>query len=264
MTKRYIYVNYYSDKDPARRSENLQCLNSNLQLPWLERMIVFIDQPEHVADLPQNELIEIINIPRRMEFRDAVQHANDNLPPDSVFIILNLDIMIKDSEHWHNIDRDFFKTGFPHKALVCKRHNLAADGSLWIEEHSWQKGEFCDAYIMATPLRPGFLDQNLDFCVGGAPQCDNTMMYLMHKFYHVFSWGSRYQIVHVDIVRRKIVNRGMSMVINAATDHRPSKRKNEHINIRAHQDWDTLLREQRCPAYHATRDGQPVSIDIKL
>jgi hypothetical protein len=256
LMKRYIYVNYYSDRDPARRIENLQCLTSNLQLLWLERMIVFVDQSEHVADLPQNERIEIINIPRRMEFRDAVQHANDALPPDSIFIILNLDIMIKDSEHWHNIDRDFFKTGYAHKAMVCKRHNLAADGSLWIEERSWERGEYCDAYIMSTPLRKGFLDQDLEFCVGNAPQCDNTMMYLMHRFYHVFSWGSRYQIIHVDIARRKGERGGM--ILTDATDRRPSLRKKEHIAIRAHQDWDALLREQRCPTYHNTWTQQQI------
>ena len=260
--KRYIYVNYYSDRDPARRAENLQCVHGNLQLPWLERMFVFVDQPDHARDLPPDDRIEIIDIPRRMEFRDAVQHANDNLPPDSIFMILNLDIMIQDSENWHNIDRDFFQVGYPHKAMVCKRHNLASDGSLWIEERSWQKGEFCDAYIMTTPLRPGFLDQDLDFCVGNAPQCDNTMMYLMHRFYHVYSWGSRYKIVHVDIVRRDVIRSGV--IVNATTDRRPSLRKNEHIDICAYQDWDLLLQEQRCPEYRPTWRLHQVQITVDL
>jgi hypothetical protein len=260
--KKYIYINYYRDRDPARRAENLQCVMGNLSLPWLDGMIIFLDDPDHGADIPANDKITFVDISRRMEFRDAIQHANDNLPPDSIFIILNLDIMIEHSVVWSTIDQDFFQTGFPHKAMVCKRHNLAEDGSLWVEEKSWQKGEFCDAYIMTTPVAPGLLQEDLDFCVGNAPQCDNTMMYLMHKYYHVFSWGSKYRIIHVDIVKRGTVKSGA--ITNATTDYRPSRRKTEHININGYQDWDRLLIEQRQPEYHPTWRLQNVTFTVDI
>lgn len=261
--KKYIYINYYSDQDPARRAENLQCVTGNLSLPWLDGMIIFLDNPEHAADIPNDPKITFVNIPRRMEFRHAIQHANDNLPPDSIFIILNLDIMIDDAnQSWATIDRDFFQTGFPKKAMVCKRHNLGADGKLWVEEKSWRKGEFCDAYIMATPVDPGLLQEDLDFCVGNAPQCDNTMMYLMHKYYHVFSWGARYRIIHVDIVKRGTVKSGI--ITNSTTDYRPSRRKNEHIDITAYQDWDQLLAEQRQPVYYPTWRLHEVTFTVDI
>ena len=247
--KRYIYCNYYSDKDPARREENLRCVAHNLSLPWLTGMVIFLDQEHHKQDIPPDHKITFVTLDRRMEFRDAIQHANDSLPPDSVFMILNLDIMIEDSAAWQHIDRDFFQTGWPHKAMVCKRHNLAADGSLWVEDDSWRKGEFCDAYVMTTPVMPGLLQQDLAFCVGGAPQCDNTMMYLMHLYYHVFSWGSRYRIMHLDLARKPQVT---GMILNDATDHRASKRRDQHIDIPAYQDWDRLLAEQKEPLYLPT------------
>ena len=115
---------------------------------------------------------------------------------------------------------------------------------------------------MTTPLRRGFLEQDLDFCVGNAPQCDNTMMYLMHRFYHVYSWGARYKIVHVDIVRRDVIRSGV--IVNATTDRRPSLRKNEHIDICAYQDWDLLLQEQRCPEYRPTWRLHQVQITVDL
>jgi len=245
---KYIYINYYSDHDPARRAENLQCVNSNLALPWLDGMIIFLDNPEHRSDITPNHKITFVDIPRRMEFRDAVQHANDQLPPNSIFIILNLDIMIEDNAAWPRIGRDFFQRGFPHKAMVCKRHNLAADGNLWIEEANWQNGDFCDAYVMTTPVAAGLLQEDLAFCVGGAPQCDNTMMYLMHKYYHVFSWGSKYRIIHIDIARKKTIE-ATGMILNDNTDYRPSRRGTEHLAIPAYQDWDTLLIQQREPIY---------------
>jgi hypothetical protein len=260
--KRYIYVNYYSDQDPARRAENLQCLNSNLALPWLEQMFVFVDQPGHEQDLPNHARIQCIPIPRRMEFRDCIDHAQATLEPNSIFIILNLDIQIQDSQHWHRIDQDFFQKGYPRKAMVCKRHNLAADGGLWIEEASWQKGEFCDAYVMTTPLDPGFLAEDLDFCVGNAPQCDNTMMYLMNRYYHVYSWGSRYRIIHVDIVRRHDIPSGV--IVNSTTDRRPSQRRDQHIDICAYQDWDQLLLTQQRPAVLPTWRIHRVSFDVDL
>lgn len=260
--KRYIYCNYYSDPDPGRREENLRCVHHNLKLPWLDGMVVFLDQEQHGQDIEPDSRITFVTLDRRMEFGDAIAHAHHHLDPGSVFIIINLDIMIEDNEAWARIDQDFFQTGWPHKAMVCKRHNLAADGSLWIEDASWRKGEFCDAYVLTTPVAPGLLAEDLSFCVGNAPQCDNTMMYLMHRYYHVFSWGELYRIIHVDLVKRKEIKTGI--ITNAVTDHRPSRRRNEHIDIPAHQDWHRLLREQKEPTYLPTWRLHTLSFAVNI
>ena len=259
--KKYIYVNYYRDRDPARQAENLQCVSSNLELPWLDGMIIFVENAEHASDIPGDDKINFVNITRRMEFRDAIHHANDNLPPNSIFIILNLDIMIENNDAWPAIDQNFFETGYAHKSMVCKRHNLSADGTLWIEEQSWQKGEFADAYVLTTPVASGLLQEDLGFCVGGAPQCDNTMMYLMHKYYHVFSWGERYRIIHIDLARK---NKTTGMILNDATDYRPSRRRNQHIDIPAYQDWNRLLAEQRQPIYLPTWRSGNASFTVDI
>ena len=247
---RNIYINYFRDRDPHRRAEYLECVTNNLCLPWLTHMWIFLDDPDHAQDLPQDPRIRLVELGRRMEFRDALLHAQANLPAHSIVIILNLDIEIRDSEAWVRIDQDFFAQGYPFKTMVCKRHNIREDGTLWIEEHSWRKGEYCDAYVLQTPLQPGLLDEDLGFCVGGAPQCDNLMMYLMSRHYHVFSWGSRYQIIHRDLARKP--DDASGMIVNKATDYRASRRKNEHIDICAYQDWDQLLQQQQRPEYRPT------------
>ena len=248
--KRHIYINYYRDSDPARHAEYMECINNNLALPWLDTMWVFLDSSEHARDLPHNHKIHTIDLGRRMEFRDVMDHAAKNLDPDNIVIILNLDIEIRDSEAWHRIDRDFFLQGHAHKTMVCKRHNIREDGSLWIEEYSWRKGEYCDAYVLRTPLDPGFLAEDLAFCVGGAPQCDNLMMYLMSRYYHVYSWGSRYQIIHRDLARKPGDVSGM--IVNKATDYRASVRRDQHIDICAYQDWEDILAHGLTPQYLPT------------
>lgn len=248
--KKYIYINYFSDKNPGRRAEYLTCIRNNLSLDFIDGMIVFLENPAHQADLPANDKISFVEQSRRMEFRDCMEHAQTNLAPGDLVIMLNLDIYLDDSDAWRNIEQEFFDVGYAHKTMVCQRHNVNPDGSLWIEEPNWRKGDFCDAWIMRTPIDERLLQEDINFCVGGAPQCDNLMMFLMSKYYHVFYWGEKYRIFHLDNHRKTDV--ASQMIFNDATDWRPSQRKLEHIDITAYQDWNRLLVDGEQPLYRPT------------
>ncbi len=208
-------------------------------------MFVFLDRDEDRQDIKNTDRLEFITLGRRMEFQDCVDHANANLEPGSIFTILNLDIFLADSPEWHNLDQEFFQTGFPLKSLVCKRHNLTADLRVTLEQRSWEKGEFSDAWTLKTPLLPEFLQEDFHFCVGNAPQCDNVMMYLMTKHYHTFSWGMKYKVYHLDVCRKQ--GGETVMIKNHATDYRASQRKQHHLLIPAFQDWQNLLDTQQPP-----------------
>lgn len=260
--KKYIYINYFRDSNPERKAEYLTCINNNLSLDFIDGLVVFLEKPEHGQDLPQHQKIITVDLPRRMEFRDCLEHAEKTLDKESLVIMLNLDIYLEDSSAWRNIGPEFFDVGYPMKTLVCQRHNIREDGSLWIEERNWRKGDFCDAWIIKTPVDPRLLQEDIGFCVGGAPQCDNLMMYLMSKYYHVFYWGEKYRIFHLDNCRKN--DSTSQMITNSATDWRPSKRKNEHIDITAYQDWNTLLAEQRRPEYRPTWGLQNVSFIVDI
>lgn len=248
--KKYIYINYFSDKNPGRREEYLTCIRKNLSLDFIDGMIIFLEDFDHQIDLPEDHKIQCVEQARRMEFRNCLEHAQANLAPGDLVIILNLDIYLEDSDAWRNIEQEYFLVGHEHKAMVCQRHNVDAEGNLWIEQTNWQKGDFCDAWILRTPIDERLLQEDIDFCVGGAPQCDNLMMYLMSKYYHVFYWGDKYRIFHLDNYRK--IDSGSRMIVNDATDWRPSRRKLEHINISAYQDWDQLLIEKQRPKYQPT------------
>jgi hypothetical protein len=246
---KYVFVSYFRDPDPDRKEELLICLHSNAENPDVHKVIVFLENSSHSKDLDGHEKIILVHLNRRLEFKDAFDYARENIEDGSIVVISNLDIFLETSDEWANIDRDFFQAGYPDKALVCCRHNLDENLQVWTEEDSWRRGEFCDAWVFKTPIKPEFLEENLRFCVGGAPQCDNLMMYLMSKYYHTYSWGSKYKIYHYDVCRK---SDGPKMILNDKTDMRPSKRKREHIAISAFQNWDLFLKEQIEPQYVPT------------
>lgn len=243
--KQYIYINYFRDSDPKRRAEYLYCISRNQSLAFVDKIFVFLENSEHKNDIVDQSKLEFINLDRRLEFRDCIDHAEKNLEPNSVIIILNLDIFLEDSPAWATIDKNFFDVGHSEKAMVVKRHNLDHNMIASIETTAWTNGVFCDGWILQTPFNPDFVKEDLNFCVGGAPQCDNVMMFLMNKYYHTFSWGSKYKIFHYDVCRK---NAQTKMITNNKTDWRPSKRKAEHSCIPAYQDWTSLLQTEKRPS----------------
>lgn len=236
--KKYLFCNYYSDKNPKRRDELLICLNSNVMNPVLDKVIVFYENND-CEDLEPDDKIVLVKINKRLEFRDVFEYVLNNIEDDAVIIIANLDIFLETSMEWHTIEHNFFNLGYKDKALVCCRYNLDKDYQVWFEEKSWTRGEFCDAWVFKTPLKEEFLKEDFNFCVGNAPQCDNTMMYLMDKHYHTYSWGEKYKVYHLDNARKKA--KKTKLIFTDKTDLRAAVRKKEHISISAYQDWDSLL-----------------------
>jgi hypothetical protein len=225
-------------------------MKKNFAHTWIDGYKIFLEHADHAEDLPSDPRIETMLLNRRMEFRDVIDHANQHIEANSVIIIINLDTYLQ-GLYWPNIDRDFFARGHPHKAMVCTRFNLRADGTedqplFGIEAMNWLKGDFCDAYVLQTPFNPDFVHEDLAFCVGHAAQCDNLMMSLMRRHYHTYSWGSRYQIVHVDICRA-LDYKGKLDTHKETADDRAKVRKSEHINIPTQQPWQQLLDSGEAP-----------------
>lgn len=242
--KKYLLCNYYTDKNSDRKEELLTCLNSNVMNPVIDKVIVFYENLDYLDIEPDNKLV-FVKMTGRLTFSNVFDYVEKNIENNSIIIIANLDIFLEASTEWANIDSNFFNVGYVDKALVCCRHNIDRDLNVWIEEKSWIRGEFCDAYVFKTPLKYQFLMEDFDFCVGGAPQCDNTMMYLMDKHYHTYSWGLKYKIYHLDNARKK--SRKSKLIFNDKTDYRASIRKIEHVSISAYQDYETMLKNRQKP-----------------
>lgn len=234
-----LYVNYYSDPDPARKQEYLTCLNNNQQLDFVDKIFVFLDQAQHKSDIINVDKLEFVDHNRRLEFHDVIEHATHNLPADTIITILNLDIYLENSNEWRNVDREFFQRGTAPKALVLKRHNIDAAGNAVKENKYWTLGSFCDGWTFKLPFDPDFAKEDMHFCVGNAPGCDNVMMYLMNIYYHTFSWGDKYKTFHLDICRKQ--DGRTRIIATKQTDYRAKERYDQHLYIPAAQDWEALL-----------------------
>ena len=247
--KKYIYINYFRDSNPERQKEYLHCINHNLGLDFVDAMIVFLEKEEHKSDLPESSKIQYVYHPQRMEFKDVFDHANKNIEPDSVIVILNLDIFLENSEEWKSIDHNFFEAGYADKALVLTRHNIVEYGSNFVDIESdyWLHGNFCDAWVLKTPLKEDFLEEDFEFCVGNAPQCDNLMMGLMSKYYHTFSWGSKYRIYHYDVCRGAKSMQDKLDNFPKAVDYRARDRRSQHMSIPTMQPWEYMLENKIRP-----------------
>jgi hypothetical protein len=230
MTSKILYFNYYRDSDPKRRKELDYCVNQNLNLKYIDRYVIFIDDESLKQYLPPDDRIEFVMVENRMDFSHCVNYAKDI---DAINIIINLDIYLEDSDVWLELD-NFFDGNH---ALVLTRHNLTSKTKYYREEPHWTNGNFCDAYLFKTPTNNNFINEDFNFTVG-TPQCDNLMMYLMTKYWHTYSWGSKYKIYHYDVYRKP---KSTQVIITDKTDFRASLRKSEHINIPAHQDWSRLF-----------------------
>jgi hypothetical protein len=241
-----IYCNYFSDPGPARRQEYLYCIKKNQQLDFVDKIYVFLESADDRQDITDPNKIEFITLGRRMEFQDVFVHGQENVEPGTVLAILNLDIFIEDSDAWRNIDRDFFKVGHPSKSMILKRTDLLdLNGTVSVAKQHWKHGDFCDGWVFQTPFDAGFLSEDFNFCVGGAPGCDNVMMYLMNKYYHTYSWGEKYRTFHLDICRKP--GSPGTKILNDKTDLRAKNRRDEHARIPGYQNWEYQLRSQQRP-----------------
>lgn len=232
-----LSFNYYRDRDPLRQKEINFCVEKNLKLKFIDEYWIFVEDFDYIKDIPNDKRCKFFYIKDRMEFIDPISYMHLNRFDGDILIIINLDIYLDNSPEWYQLE-EFFNTGYEHKALVLKRHNLDRFMRPYKEEPYWTRGQFCDAWVIRLPFDARFLREDLRFCVGGAPQCDNLMMYLMTKYWHTYSWGEKYKIYHYDLCRKGAKT---EIITNDKTDWRPSKRKGEHIAIPAYQNWDELL-----------------------
>jgi hypothetical protein len=257
--KKYIIINYYSDSNFKRKKELLYCVQKNLNLSFITKIIVFFEKYEDVNDLKNlrnyNKLV-FIDSKNNLLFKNIINYCQKNLPKNSIFIIINLDIFLENNRYWKFIDRDFFQKGFLKKTLVCHRTNLyqkkMSRRNIENDKLSLKEGDFSDAWIMSTPIDSNFLNENLNFRLFGSPGADPLVMGIMTKYYHVFHWGKKYKIYHYDIVRKSsdLPPKHFHLVrTNPRTDPSALMRINESVKIPINQNWKNLLKKEVRPNF---------------
>lgn len=140
---------------------------------------------------------------KRLTYEYAINYINTNIKKNNIVIISNSDIIIENSKYWYNINNDLFEID-PNIALCLSRHEMDECHHIW-------GGNMClyktcqDTWCMKTPLKP---IKDINFTVGGCPQCDNAIMERLQKVgYRIFNWATKYRIFHYDNVKRHNGNR---------------------------------------------------------
>lgn len=267
--KKYLITNYYSDKNPERRKELLYCVQKNLELNFIDNLIIFIEKESDKADLTNlinNNKIIYYNLNNsNFILKKVFKYTQEKLPEECIIIICNLDVFLEDNEHWNNVEQDFFNTGYPDKALVCTRENLYAEKlSEWqieTEKKSIDEGDFSDAWILKKPFKKKFLEENFNFTMLGSPGPDPLLMGLMSKHYHTYSWGNKYKIFHYDVCRKASKNKSTHYYhvhINNRTDVRPLMRSDEAVKIPINQDWENILKNKIQPKFIPVKNNENI------
>lgn len=272
--KKNLFLNYYDEKDIERKKEYLFCIQKNLNLNYIDNVYIFLNKNinrDDLLHLQNSEKIHFIHTEDRFDFRDVINFCLDNFNEKSIVIIANLDIYLDNSEAWENIDKNFFQSGKKKKSLVCSRYNheeyKLPEETLYFEKLSWDRGDFCDAWVLEFPFSKNFLKENFKFSVGNAPGCDGLMMGLMKKHFLTFSWGKKYKVYHYDICRKKntksaklnfyisskISGKRVSFILNDRADISPTLRMNEWYRIPNNQNWEKILLEETEPEIYKSR-----------
>lgn len=274
IMRKYLFINYYDEKNKDRKNEYLFCVQKNLNLNFIDKIFIYINKKinrKDLLNLKNSEKLYFIHTEDRFDFSDVILYCKKKLKEECIIIIVNLDIFLEDSPEWENIFEDFFAVGTKEKALVCSRNNYMVEKlpieTKYFEKLSWDRGDFCDAWVFKFPFKENFLDENFKFSVGNAPGCDGLMMGLMSKYYKTFSWGKKYKILHYDICRKtkinsskfnfyissKISGKKVSFILNDRADITPTARMNEWYRIPNNQNWDEILKENRNPVIYKSR-----------
>jgi hypothetical protein len=252
-----ILLNYYSDQNLERRKELIFCVKKNLNLNFINKIVIFIENKEEIKDLISlknfKKIEFIITHKKRILTEDLFNFIKSKIKSPSIIIMMSCDIFLKKSLNWKNIDKNFFNKGYKYKILVGIRKNLYKK-NLSKRQIEWEKksslsGDYFDIISFKTPLRKKLFNENFKF-TWGVPCCDGLLMGILNKYYHIFSLGKKYISFHYDIVRKQNEQPKYTfnnIEINKNTIIDALLRVDEASRIPSDQNWNYLLKNSIKP-----------------
>jgi hypothetical protein len=246
----HLIVQYYKDKNEQRDAENQLCLRRNLDHPFVTRVHVLLETqtelPLEFQNHPKCEWLHFSD--HRLTFKEAWQYITPLLKNGEIAAVLNSDIILDETSPWEKLHK-YFDQNPGRIAMALSRHEYDTQRT-WkdiIAFVGWSQ----DMWILkktSDVLVPPPMLCMLDFCVGGAPQCDNvyTLIARDHGGFQVINPGNIFRIFHMDRCRGHSAG---TMILNAQTDHRASILFKKLIqgpmgykeNVCPYVDWERAL-----------------------
>lgn len=200
-----LYLHYFKHKTPARKAELDFCVKQNINNKNFDKIYLLLENELDVQDWMNKPNVIIVNINKRMNFKDMFEYINTiNDIEEKINIISNLDIFFDNTIsklNNHNVDNHFItltRWDLNIKTKQAKFFNTNCSQDTWI----WK----------------GKVDlNNLDLDFGFAtPGCDNAICGVFHeagykvinpsldlKSYHLHQDTSR-SYTDNDVVRKRL------------------------------------------------------------
>jgi hypothetical protein len=218
-----VIVQYYHDKNPERRNELETCLRQNLNNEAVEHVHLLLETETLVSTQYPKDILEhpkcIVGKctgNERLTFRFALEYAKQNFDSDQLVVILNADIIVGE---WDvNKLENIFNLDPQRICLALSRHEINAENDTWCDPNimtGWSQ----DCWVFRAPFVADHIVSKMEFCVGGAPACDNYMVYLLRELagMQVLNMAFQFPVYHFDRCRG---HAGGTMVFNTQTDMR--------------------------------------------
>lgn len=163
----------YDCKDELRRGEYDLCIQKNLDNPFVSRAIDFAEKgfENKVSTIsPKHELVTIDN---RLTFAEAVRQSNKLAPPDSLIVLVNLDIFL--ASGWHTVAS--FVPSKSNEVMCLGRHEYVAENQPFAVDPALRKlahAHSQDCWVWRSPLHI----EDAEFCLGTVG-CDNAIAHRM-------------------------------------------------------------------------------------
>ena len=172
MKAAVLFVPFFTPRDQARQSELLHVLEKNLQLSWLEKIVLMIDDDTFSSSSPSSNKITIERFSRRPQYADWIRlstiYANDK----HLSICANADIELLPDF----LSRASEELQEPKTLLCITRYELCSDEPPKLRSNPhWTQDTWCLTGHDAAELEPA-LSRELRIPFG-VPRCDNRIPY---------------------------------------------------------------------------------------
>lgn len=187
-----LFTSYYQCGDAVRQKEIDLCINNNIDNPFIDKLIVFIDDGSKLDS--SNPKVKIINIARRPTYLDWLKETKD-LNLQGVSILCNSDIHF---DHDITEFEDCFTE--PNTFIALSRWEVLTQGQELHPNPHWSQDVWA---IHTKDAQDKNLASTLNFPMG-VPRCDNKIAYQFSiygwkvinpcefiKSYHVHETGFR-------------------------------------------------------------------------
>lgn len=178
-TPLYLFVPFYTPKDPDRAAELLECLDRNLKLDAFAKVTLFVDDDTPVPRT--NAFLDLIRLNHRPTYQDWVRESR-RICPNRISVLANSDIYF--DETVGRLRAIFEKD--PQAFVALSRFDKAGDKQTPHPNPHWSQDTWA---FRPTRTADDVLEAELPIPLG-VPRCDNKVAYTFsirgHRVYNPF------------------------------------------------------------------------------